>query len=156
MRWVHDEGLHLTLKFFGEVAPDRLDVIEEAAPSSPCRDTGPLGLSLGEPGAFPSAVRPRVALARRRRRRRRWSCCRTGWSAAPRRSAFLRRARRSGPTSPWVGCGRDIDFRAGAGGLQARRTQPAPFLGEQLVLYESVLTTQGPRYEPRLTLELAA
>ncbi|HET9119570.1 MAG TPA: 2'-5' RNA ligase family protein, partial [Solirubrobacterales bacterium] len=30
VRWVHDEGLHLTLKFFGEVAPERLDVIEEA------------------------------------------------------------------------------------------------------------------------------
>jgi len=30
VRCVHDEGLHLTLKFFGEVAPERLDVIEEA------------------------------------------------------------------------------------------------------------------------------
>ena len=30
VRWVHDEGLHLTLKFFGEVAPERLEVIEEA------------------------------------------------------------------------------------------------------------------------------
>ena len=31
----------------------------------------------------------------------------------------------------------------------------APFAGGQLVLYESVLTTQGPRYEARLTLELS-
>ena len=31
-----------------------------------------------------------------------------------------------------------------------------PFVGSQLVLYESVLTTKGPRYEPRLTLELGA
>ena len=30
VRWVHDEGLHMTLKFFGEVAPERLDVIAEA------------------------------------------------------------------------------------------------------------------------------
>ena len=29
-----------------------------------------------------------------------------------------------------------------------------PFVGSRLVLYESVLTTQGPRYEARLTLEL--
>ena len=28
-----------------------------------------------------------------------------------------------------------------------------PFTGQELVLYESVLTTGGPRYEPRLTLE---
>ncbi|MGH2708898.1 MAG: 2'-5' RNA ligase family protein, partial [Actinomycetota bacterium] len=33
--------------------------------------------------------------------------------------------------------------------------QRAPFVASQLVLYESVLTTRGPRYEPRLTLELA-
>src|SRR5207253_543619 len=30
VRWVPDEGLHLTLKFFGEVGPERLDVIVEA------------------------------------------------------------------------------------------------------------------------------
>ena len=32
----------------------------------------------------------------------------------------------------------------------------APFVGGHLVLYESVLTTRGPRYEARLTLELSA
>ena len=30
VRWVRAEGIHLTLKFYGEVAPERLDVIEEA------------------------------------------------------------------------------------------------------------------------------
>jgi hypothetical protein len=30
-----------------------------------------------------------------------------------------------------------------------------PFLASELVLYESVLDRVGPRYEPRLTLELA-
>jgi hypothetical protein len=28
------------------------------------------------------------------------------------------------------------------------------FVAEELVLYESVLTTSGPRYDPRLTLDL--
>ena len=46
VRWVHDEGLHLTLKFFGEVAPDRLDVIAEALRfAGP--GTGPLGPASG-------------------------------------------------------------------------------------------------------------
>jgi 2'-5' RNA ligase len=31
-----------------------------------------------------------------------------------------------------------------------------PFVGTRLVLYESVLTTGGPRYDSRLTLELTA
>ena len=29
VRWVREDGLHITLKFFGEVAPDRLETIEE-------------------------------------------------------------------------------------------------------------------------------
>jgi RNA 2',3'-cyclic 3'-phosphodiesterase len=32
--------------------------------------------------------------------------------------------------------------------------EPVPFVAEELVLYESMLTTQGPRYESRLTLDL--
>jgi 2'-5' RNA ligase len=34
------------------------------------------------------------------------------------------------------------------------RCKPVSFIGQELVLYESVLTTSGPRYESRLTLEL--
>ena len=34
--------------------------------------------------------------------------------------------------------------------------QRVPFIGTQLVLYESVLTTRGPRYDARLTLDLGA
>ena len=57
VRWVHEEGLHITLKFFGEVAPERLDVIEEAIRFAGER-TGPFDLRLDGIGAFPSAVRP--------------------------------------------------------------------------------------------------
>jgi 2'-5' RNA ligase len=37
----------------------------------------------------------------------------------------------------------------------ADRFEPVPFVAQELVLYESVLTTGGPRYESRLTLDLA-
>ena len=71
-----------------------------------------------------------------------------GWSVAPRRSAFR----------PHVTLGRVREgHRLPSGGLEdaGQVLQPVPFLGTRLVLYESVLTTQGPRYEARLTLELA-
>ena len=44
------------------------------------------------------------------------------------------------------------------GGLDAHQGSytPAAFVAEQVVLYESVLTNQGPRYDPRLALELPA
>ena len=66
VRWVHDEGLHLTLKFFGEVAPERLDVIEEAVRFAG-QGTGPLDLRLDGLGAFPSLAAAAGALGRHRR-----------------------------------------------------------------------------------------
>jgi 2'-5' RNA ligase len=36
----------------------------------------------------------------------------------------------------------------------AAPVETQPFLVEQLVLYESVLTSDGPRYQPKLVLSL--
>jgi 2'-5' RNA ligase len=153
VRWIHDEGLHITLKFFGEVAPERLDVIEEAVRFAGER-TGPLDLRLDGLGAFPSVVRPRIL----------W----VGIDAPPALELLHDRLERGGdaigfppegvPFRPHVTLGRVREgHRLPPGGLEeaGRSLAAAPFLGSRLVLYESVLTTQGPRYEPRLTLELA-
>lgn len=59
VRWVGDGGLHVTLKFYGEVAPERLEVIEESVRLA-ARGAGPLPLRLDELGAFPSAQHARV------------------------------------------------------------------------------------------------
>lgn len=152
VRWVHEEGLHLTLKFFGEVAPERLEVIEEAVRFAG-RDTGRLDLRLGEVGAFPSLVRPRVL----------W----VGIEAPPALELLHDRLERGGeaigfapegvPFRPHVTLGRVREgHRLPSGGLEesGHSLVAVPFLGRRLVLYESLLTTQGPRYEERLALEL--
>src|SRR6185295_20141522 len=59
VRWVKPEGIHLTLKFYGEVMPERLDVIEEGLRYA-VAGTGPIPLRITELGAFPTAARPRV------------------------------------------------------------------------------------------------
>lgn len=153
VRWVHDEGLHLTLKFFGEVSPERLDVIEEAVRFA-AQGTGALHLQLRELGAFPSMVRPRVL----------W----VGIDAPPALELLYDRLERGGeaigfapegaPFRPHVTLGRVREgHRLPALALDeaGRWLTAVPFLATQLVLYESVLTTQGPRYGARLTLELA-
>lgn len=153
VRWVHDEGLHLTLKFFGEVSPERLDVIEEAVRFA-AQGTGALHLQLHELGAFPSMVRPRVL----------W----VGIDAPPALELLYDRLERGGeaigfapegaPFRPHVTLGRVREgHRLPALALDeaGRWLTAVPFLATQLVLYESVLTTQGPRYGARLTLELA-
>ena len=143
MRWVHDEGLHLTLKFFGEVGAERLDVIAEALRFA-AAGAGPLALRLGRVWErFPAGAVPGCSGSDSRRRRR-WSCCRTGSSAAARPSAFRLRARRSSPTSPWAECARASGFPPGGWTTHADGFERVPFVAEQLVLYESVLTTRRP------------
>jgi len=62
LRWVRPEGVHLTLKFIGEVAADRLPVIEAqlalAVPEMPS-----ITLQLGRAGAFSDRRSPRVIWA---------------------------------------------------------------------------------------------
>jgi len=152
VRWVGDEGLHLTLKFYGEVTPDRLEVIEEAV-----RQAGqggePLPLRLAELGAFPAPARPRVL----------W----LGIDAPPALELLQDRLERNSeaigfqpegiPYRPHVTLGRvregqrcrlsEVEDAAGS-------YERLPFLASDVVLYESVATGGKPRYQPRLTLEL--
>lgn len=59
VRWVRPEGIHLTLKFLGEVDPDRIEGIahkmEEAV-----RETKLFTIGVRGGGAFPNARNPRV------------------------------------------------------------------------------------------------
>jgi 2'-5' RNA ligase len=154
LRLVHDHGLHLTLKFFGEVPAGRLEVIEEAVRSA-VPGTGSLSLQLAEVGAFPNFRRPRII----------W----VGLEAPPALELLQDRLERLAeaigfapegtPFRPHVTLARVQEGqRLPPGALEslAGAYQPVPFLASELVLYESVLGRGGPRYEPRLTLELAS
>lgn len=59
VRWVEAENLHLTLKFLGEIRPERLGEVE-AAVGRVAAATSPFMLVLGGFGAFPTLRRPRV------------------------------------------------------------------------------------------------
>jgi 2'-5' RNA ligase len=154
LRLVQDHGLHLTVKFFGEVPPGRLEVIEEAVRAA-VPGTGALPLQLAEIGAFPNFRRPRII----------W----VGLEAPPAlellQDRLERRAEAIGfppegtPFRPHVTLARVREGqRLPAGALEslAGQYQMVPFLASELVLYESVLGRGGPRYEPRLTMELAS
>jgi RNA 2',3'-cyclic 3'-phosphodiesterase len=59
VRWVRAEGIHLTLKFYGEVATDQAPRLQ-AALARAAGSAAPMALELRELGAFPSLARPRV------------------------------------------------------------------------------------------------
>jgi 2'-5' RNA ligase len=154
LRLVHDQGLHLTMKFFGEVAPGRLEVIEEAMRAS-VPGTGALHIQLAEVGAFPSERRPRII----------WVALDAPPGLELLQDRLERRAEAIGfppegsPFRPHVTLGRVREgHRLPPGALESLEGQydPVGFLASELVLYESVLGRGGPHYEPRLTLELAS
>jgi len=62
VRWVRPEGIHLTLKFLGDV-PDSTEPDLRAALTRAARGSRPLPLTLEGFGAFPSVERPRVIWA---------------------------------------------------------------------------------------------
>ena len=152
VRWVSSEGLHLTLKFFGEVAPERLEVIAEAVRFAG-QGTLQLPLRLDELGAFPSRQRPRILYL--------------GLEATSALELLQDRIERGGEAIGFPPEGKPFNPHVTLGRLREGQKCPpralddldgsferVSFTGEQVVLYESILTPRGPRYEPQLTLDL--
>lgn len=59
VRWVRPEGIHLTLKFLGEVPAGRVDEIATAMRDA-CAGHKPFSFSIAGLGCFPGFRRPRV------------------------------------------------------------------------------------------------
>ena len=153
LRLVQDDGVHLTMKFFGEVPPARLEVIVEAVRGGGL-GTSALSLQLAGVGAFPTVRRPRIV----------W----VGLEAPPalellqdrleRRSEAIGFPPEGTPFRPHVTLGRVREGqRLPPDALESLegRYEPVAFVASELVLYESVLGRGGPSYEPRFSIELA-
>ncbi len=59
IRWPRQEGIHLTLTFFGDLFEDDVVRISEVIERN-LRDIAPMELNVGLPGGFPSLKRSRV------------------------------------------------------------------------------------------------
>ncbi|MBI5237974.1 MAG: RNA 2',3'-cyclic phosphodiesterase [Deltaproteobacteria bacterium] len=60
--WVRPEGIHLTLKFLGEVDEERVSVLTDALNAAK-QGVMPFAVKVGRIGAFPDMSRPRVLWA---------------------------------------------------------------------------------------------
>jgi 2'-5' RNA ligase len=59
VRWVRPEGIHLTLKFLGDIPTDKLPGIKQAL-AAVARNAPASTFTVGEIGCFPNTLRPRV------------------------------------------------------------------------------------------------
>jgi 2'-5' RNA ligase len=62
VRWVRADGIHLTLKFYGEVSGEKLAGLQ-AVVTQAAAGVAPLALALNGLGTFPDLSRPRVIWA---------------------------------------------------------------------------------------------
>ena len=62
VRWVRPGGIHLTLKFMGDISAGMVEQVLEALPTVAAR-FAPISLSISGMGVFPNPRRPRVLWA---------------------------------------------------------------------------------------------
>ena len=143
VRWVPEENLHLTLKFLGDVEPDRIPKLI-AASTAKLERVGGFEVMLGGLGVFPNARRARVV----------WLGVQAGGPE------LARLARKLDAAAARIGVERERrPFRTHL--TLGRLRQPAPlalsavpcpdakpFFVEEVVLYESRLSPTGARYVP--------
>lgn len=154
VRWVRDDGLHLTVKFYGEVAPEPAAALS-AALEQATRGTPILPLQLGGIGAFPSLARAHVLWA--------------GLEAPPALELLVDRIERASaelgydlegrPFRPHVTLGRLRDnARLPLEAVrQLERVSPeGNFVADRLVLYQSRPGPGGSTYHPHATFPLGS
>jgi len=147
VKWVSPAGIHLTLQFLGAVPEERLAAVEEAVAQA-AGESRSLELAVTGTGAFPSARRARVLWAG------------LAGDLAPlaalvaalgRRLAPLGFPPEERPFAAHLTLGRARDAR-GLSGLAAALAHAgggteARWRAEEVVLFRSHLSPQGPRYE---------
>lgn len=154
VRWVRPEGLHLTVKFLGEVAEDRLRAVADTLAVA-ASGTGMLAFGCTGLGAFPSLARPSVLWA--------------GLEAEPALELLVDRVERGctdlgfplegHPHRPHVTLGRvrrDERLPASAAALLEAERVAGNFTAERLVLYRSHPGAGGSRFESLLTFPLGS
>ena len=153
VRWTRPEGIHLTLFFLGETAPDRVPSVE-AAVDGVAGASVAFGLEARGVATFPERGRPRVIVfgiggnldaATRVKRALDAALGALGFRADER------------PFHPHLTLGRTRDGPAGdwRGGLARERdAEGGAFAVDHLVLFESLLGPGGSRYRAVRTFPL--
>src|SRR5262245_48306224 len=59
VRWVRPEGIHLTMRFYGETRSEQVPALQEALAQA-ANQVAPIELELSGLGIFPNLVAPRV------------------------------------------------------------------------------------------------
>jgi 2'-5' RNA ligase len=157
VRWVDPQGIHITLKFLGEVAVNRIEGVR-AAMGQAVSGVSPFSLTVEGLGCFPNTARPRVVWA--------------GVRAEPKLIGIQKRLedilsatgfpRERRAFSPHLTLGRVKDGanenqlqRIGAAVESARMETPAGMEAGGLCLFRSILRPSGAEYSVLYRAEIS-
>jgi 2'-5' RNA ligase len=159
VRWVRPEGIHLTLKFLGEVESGKIEGISQAIRAAAQRH-GAFRVQIAGMGCFPSPQRPRVVWVGVNEQAGALAALQGDVERALSALGFAREDR---PFSPHLTLGR---LRREASPVDAARVgaliagQPPETLGEvqvrEVILFRSDLRPTGPIYTALAVAELGA
>lgn len=147
-RWVRADGLHITLKFLGEVAESSMTTLLPSLSELLAPLPAPLAVQLGGGGFFPHPQRARVAwLGGQAPGLERWAqaaeLAAEQVGVRPEGRPFSLHVTLARLERPWppAACQRFL--------RELSRWSLPPFQAQEVVLYESQLSPQGARYTER-------
>jgi 2'-5' RNA ligase len=156
VRWVKPTGIHLTLKFLGNIHPSQVDDIAAAA-AQVAGENPPLILSAAGLGAFPSKRKPRVIWVGLRGEVERLANIQAGLEKALEPLGFAKEGRKF---RPHLTIGRVKDRHRFQWLIEAMSTLELPefnsFDADEIILYKSDLRPTGAIYTKLHRMPLAA
>jgi 2'-5' RNA ligase len=156
VRWVKPAGIHLTLKFLGNILPAQVDDIAVAA-GQLVKDASPLTLCAGGMGGFPNHRKPRVIWVGLQGEVERLTNIQAGLEKALEPLGFAREGR---GFSPHLTIGRVKDRHRLQPLIDAMSTLELPefnsFDADEIILYKSELRPTGAIYTKLHRMPLAA
>ena len=148
IKWVRPENIHITLKFLGNVETKQVDAIKRML-ANHYRSTKPLKVELAQLGTFPNINRPRILWIGLKDNKQRLS-----QTAISLQKALTKIGLEGDQKafSPHITIGRIRSFKnTNLLSESISKYQVPKGLTQvitKIILYKSILTSQGPNYEP--------
>lgn len=155
VRWVKADNIHVTLKFLGEISPEKIDTVKGAMQKT-FADVKPFSMGLTHLGAFPKLENPQIIWVGVTADRNSIKLIAESLEENLSKIGFKKEVR---DFDPHVTLGRSrsaINKIALTKKLKAFKfpAEPLHQLVNQIVLFKSTLTPQGPVYEVLAKIEL--
>lgn len=151
--WTRPEGIHLTLKFLGDVESGRIEAIAQAVERA-CHGTAAFGMTVAGVGGFPNLTRPRVLWVGIEESTGRLKTIQEQIETELSALGYPREQRRF---SPHLTLGRvksPDTLQPLCAEMQKRGFAPIPFAAGSIVIMRSELKPDGALYTPLKRIEL--